>query len=203
MGRPANPNRRPELLSQILEHVATSSLSRVTFRSLAGALGVSTYVLVYHFGSRRDLIDAILDESVRMRREALEGVDVESLNREEMLAWMREAFITSLEPRHLPGIRLQFEAGSLESIDPDIGTRITDSYAVWNELFAAWLRRQDVPETEVARLALHITNCLFGTQFGYLISGDRAATIDVFDIALATTVGQIDAVRAGIPAVTN
>ncbi|RLP75281.1 TetR/AcrR family transcriptional regulator [Mycetocola tolaasinivorans] len=196
MGRPANPNRRPELLAQILEYVASSSLSRVTFRSLASALGVSTYVLVYHFGSRKELIDAILDESVRMRREALDGLDVASFSREEMLVWMREAFIASLEPRHLPGIRIQFEAGSLERIDPDIGTRITDSYGVWRALFGEWLRRQGVATAEIDRLAVHITNCLFGTQFGYLITGDREATIDVFDIALATTIGQVDAATA-------
>ena len=56
-----------------MDHVATEPLSRMTFRSLANALGVSTYSFVYHFGSRQEMIDAILEEGVRHVRDALHG----------------------------------------------------------------------------------------------------------------------------------
>lgn len=195
MGRPPNPNRKPELMGQILQHVATASLAQMTFRSLASALGVSTYVLVYHFGSRQQLIDAILDESVQMRRQALQGHDIASFDRATMAAWMRESFRVSLEPRHAAGIRLQFEAGALERIDPDIGQRITESHRVWTELFELWLTRQGLEASRVPATSRLMTDTLFGTQFGYLMHNDLDRTLESFELALDLLMSQLDTPR--------
>jgi len=40
------------LLSAILDYLMDKTLAELTFRSLAEGLGISAYVLVYHFGSR-------------------------------------------------------------------------------------------------------------------------------------------------------
>ena len=51
MARPARPERKSELLSAILDYLMDKTLAELTFRSLADGLGVSSYVLVYHFGT--------------------------------------------------------------------------------------------------------------------------------------------------------
>src|SRR4051812_30005119 len=114
-----------------MEHVATEPLSRMTFRSLASALGVSTYSFVYHFGSRQEMIDAILEEGVRQQSESLTGIDMTAFDRDQFRDWYKEAFRHSLREGNRTALRLQFEAGALEPIDPDIGKRVTILFTQW------------------------------------------------------------------------
>ena len=97
-----------------MDHVATEPLSRMTFRSLANALGVSTYSFVYHFGSRQETIDAILEEGVRQQTETHAGIDVAAFDREQFRDWFKESFRHSLRETNRTSMRLQFEAGVLE-----------------------------------------------------------------------------------------
>ncbi|MGI9607470.1 MAG: TetR/AcrR family transcriptional regulator [Acidimicrobiales bacterium] len=60
MGRRPNPQRREELLSEILEYVEKHGLADLSLRPLANALGTSTYTLTYQFGSKEELLDSIL-----------------------------------------------------------------------------------------------------------------------------------------------
>jgi AcrR family transcriptional regulator len=182
VGRTPDPNRKPELLGRIMDHVATEPLSRMTFRSLATALGVSTYSFVYHFGSRQEMIDAILEEGVRQQRDTLAGVDVTAFDTEQFAAWYREAFRTSLSDANRTGLRLQFEAGALEPIDPDIGKRITTSFAGWYEMVDAWLRGQGVAAERAHVLATWMCDTVMGLHFGYLLTGDQRKTIEAFDL---------------------
>lgn len=197
MGRPANPNRKPELLAQIIDHVATASLAQLTFRNLASALGVSTYVLVYHFGSREDLIDAILEESVRLGLERSRGGTLESVTIDGISEWMHERFAEALAPAHLAGIRLQFEAGSLELIDPDFGTRMTDAHSAWRELASSWVLAQGVPQDEAEILARYLNDSVYGLQFGYLLDRNETAAIRAFDLVTETFVERVRAQLSG------
>ena len=165
-----------------MEHVATEPLSRMTFRSLASALGVSTYSFVYHFGSRQEMIDAILEEGVRQHGETIVGVDVAQFEPEQFASWYAEAFRHSLRDANRTGLRLQFEAGALEPIDPDIGKRITTSFSEWRDTVDRWLRRHDVDPARSHVLATWLTDTVSGLHFGYLITGDHAGTVAAFDV---------------------
>ncbi|MFJ3393878.1 TetR/AcrR family transcriptional regulator [Leifsonia aquatica] len=184
MGRTPDPTRKPELLSRIMEHVATEPLSRMTFRSLATALGVSTYSFVYHFGSRQEMIDAILEEGVRQQNESLVGVDIVAFDREQFREWYRQAFRHTLREANRTALRLQFEAGVLEPIDPDLGKRITTAFTEWRELVRSWLKKQGVETRRAGVLAHWLVDSAAGLQFGYLLVGDRAATVAAFDVFL-------------------
>jgi AcrR family transcriptional regulator len=165
-----------------MEHVATEPLSRMTFRSLASALGVSTYSFVYHFGSRQEMIDAILEEGVRQQSESLVGVDVAAFDREQFRDWYKEAFRHSLRENNRTALRLQFEAGALEPIDPDIGKRITTSFTQWRDTVKSWLKNQGVETRRAGILAHWLADSAAGLHFGYLLSGDRTATVQAFDL---------------------
>ena len=184
VGRTPDPNRKPELLGRIMDHVATEPLSRMTFRSLASALGVSTYSFVYHFGSRQEMIDAILEEGVRQQSESLTGVDVTAFDRDQFRDWYKEAFRHSLRENNRTALRLQFEAGALEPIDPDIGKRITDlvhAVARHGQTLAQEAGRREPPR---GVLSHWLVDSAAGLHFGFLISGDRNGTVQAFDVFL-------------------
>ncbi|MEV8213887.1 TetR/AcrR family transcriptional regulator [Leifsonia sp. NPDC077715] len=184
MGRTPDPNRKPELLARIMDHVATEPLSRMTFRSLASALGVSTYSFVYHFGSRQEMIDAILEEGVRQQSESLVGVDVTAFDRDQFRDWYKEAFRHSLRENNRTALRLQFEAGALEPIDPDIGQRVTVAFTQWRDTVKSWLKKQGIESRRAGVLAHWLVDSAAGLHFGFLISGDRNGTVQAFDVFL-------------------
>jgi AcrR family transcriptional regulator len=165
-----------------MDHVATEPLSRMTFRSLANSLGVSTYSFVYHFGSRQEMIDAILEEGVRQQYSSQTQVDVASFGREQFADWYREAFRQSLSEENRTALRLQFEAGALEPVDPDIGTRVTEAFTSWRETVETWLTAQDVDGKRAGILSQWLVDTASGLHFGYLLVGDRETTIAAFDV---------------------
>lgn len=156
----------------------------MTFRSLASALGVSTYSFVYHFGSRQEMIDAILEEGVRQQTAPQQHVDLTTFDRDQFRDWYKEAFRASLKDQNRTGMRLQFEAGALEPIDPDIGKRVTTSFTDWRNVVKAWLKKQGVETRRAGMLAHWLVDSAAGFQFGFLLSGDRTATVQGFDLFL-------------------
>lgn len=56
MGRRPDPQRKIDLLDEILEYVTEHGLSDLSLRPLANALGTSTYTLTYQFGSKEEMI---------------------------------------------------------------------------------------------------------------------------------------------------
>lgn len=172
-------------MGRIMEHVATEPLSRMTFRSLATALGVSTYSFVYHFGSRQDMIDAILEEGVRQQSEPTSGVDLVAFDREQFADWYRQAFRHSLRDSNRTSLRLQFEAGALEPIDPDIGQRVTTSFTAWLGVVQGWLTAHGVEKKRAAVLAHWLADTAAGLHFGFLLTGDHEKTVAAFDLFIA------------------
>src|SRR5690554_3037675 len=58
--REVDLSRKPALLAQILEYLLDKPLATVTLRTLAKALDVSAFTLVYHFGTRAELLSDIV-----------------------------------------------------------------------------------------------------------------------------------------------
>jgi AcrR family transcriptional regulator len=61
MPRPPDPARREQLLQASVDYAIEHGLADLTLRPLADALGVAPNSLVHHFGSKEDLIHAILN----------------------------------------------------------------------------------------------------------------------------------------------
>ncbi len=61
MGRRPNPQRKEELLDEILEYVQANGVGGMSMRPLATALDVSTYTLTYQFGSKEGMLAALLE----------------------------------------------------------------------------------------------------------------------------------------------
>ena len=107
MTRTADAERRAALLEAIVDYAFTYGLSDLSLRPLAKAVGSSPRVLLYYFGSKEQLIEAIL-RGVRARQvagfaqlresEFLDAVDV-----------CRAVWRIMSDPQHEPLFRLFFE----------------------------------------------------------------------------------------------
>jgi AcrR family transcriptional regulator len=68
VGRRPDPERRQELLGAVLEHLLLNGLHDVSLRAIAEDVGTSARMLVYHFGSKDELLAEALDEARTQQR---------------------------------------------------------------------------------------------------------------------------------------
>lgn len=176
--------KKPAMLEQIVDYLVDKPLSALTFRGLASALGVSSFTLVYHFGTRDDLVRDII-EAIANRQRGFETVfDPEKVTIEAYLDGLRQTFELTLLPRNRALQRLEFEAQMLEAIAPDHAlTRIAHEELharARDTLIALGLEPDDA--TVEAQLIL---DTFYGIQVGLVVSGDIERATAAFDRALS------------------
>src|SRR5919204_5771567 len=71
MARPPDPERRARTLANAADYVLERGLEGLSLRPLAAALGTSTRMLLYDFGSKEKLVDEVLAEIRRRLAERL------------------------------------------------------------------------------------------------------------------------------------
>ncbi len=99
MARPVDPQRRAAVLTKAADYVLERGLAGLSLRPLAKALGTSTRMLLYDFGSKERLIRDVLAE-IRRREENLLAAEVRTL--EDVWRWVAA-------PEREPFLRLFFE----------------------------------------------------------------------------------------------
>jgi AcrR family transcriptional regulator len=172
------------MLEQIVDYLIDKPLSALTFRGLASALGVSSFTLVYHFGTRDDLVRDII-ETIATRQRGFETVfDPEKVTINSYLDGLRQTFELTLLPRNRALQRLEFEAQMLEAIAPDHAlTKIAHEELharARDTLIALGLDSEDA--TIEAQLIL---DTFYGIQVGLVVSGDIERATAAFDRALS------------------
>ena len=181
--RQADPAKKPALLEQIVDYLIDKPLSALTFRGLASALGVSSFTLVYHFGTRDDLVREIIG-AIATRQRGFETVfDPETVTIDSYFVGLRKTFDFTLVPRNRALQRLEFEAQMLEAVAPDHAvTRIVHEELhsrARDTLIALGLSR-----AEAAVEAQLIIDTFYGIQVGLVVSGDVKRATAAFDRAL-------------------
>ncbi len=73
VGRKPDPQRRAELLQDVVGYLLDRGIHQTSLRPLANELGTSTYTFVYHFGSKEELVTLALEEVAVRSGEALDG----------------------------------------------------------------------------------------------------------------------------------
>jgi AcrR family transcriptional regulator len=71
MARPPDLERRQELLDAVVAEFAVRGIGDRSLRDLAAAVGTSHRMLLHHFGSRNDLLVAIVEEVERRQMAVL------------------------------------------------------------------------------------------------------------------------------------
>ncbi|NEM90702.1 TetR/AcrR family transcriptional regulator [Galbitalea soli] len=180
MPRQPDPSRKPQLIGEILDYLLDKPLSTLSFRTIASALGVSTYTLVYHFGSRAELIteivsaisSRIVEVNDRLRTNPGE-VDVYFGNLESSWQW-------TVDPRNRQLQRLEFEAGMLEAIEPGRYTFSRALHENWRHYAIEALQALGLDPQDARAEGRLMVDCFFGIQYDFVVSGDAGRCTEAF-----------------------
>ncbi|MBH0131169.1 TetR/AcrR family transcriptional regulator [Salinibacterium sp. NK8237] len=184
MARRPDPTRKPALLQQIIAHLADKPLSSLTFRSLAKALDVSTFTLVYHFGTRAELVREI----VRMNARGASPEETAMLpfdTLEDYFSSLSQSWRWTQLPENLHRQRLELEAGLLEAVERDELSITRDYFARWIAMGTAALVGLGVDRDDAAVEARLLVNMFHGVQFDLVLNQNLEASTAVFEAAIA------------------
>ena len=98
------------LLDKAMTHLAVHGIGGLSLRELAGAIGTSHRMLIYHFGSREGLIAAIVEAMETQQRETLQRLGGEAHSPRDLIAaqWQQLS-----DPALRPFVVLFFEVLAL------------------------------------------------------------------------------------------
>jgi AcrR family transcriptional regulator len=163
MPRPPDERRRRELLDALVEAFAAGGIGGRSLRDLATTVGTSHRMLLHHFGSRDDLLLAIVGEVERRQAAELEGLP-------EDAADATAAMWAILRRRRLrPFARLFFEcyARAAHGEEP-FKHMLPGAIDGWLAALAA--RAGGAPDPALARLGLAVFR---GLLLDLVASGDE------------------------------
>jgi len=184
MARTPDPSRKPELIEQILDYLLDKSLSSVTFRSLAAGIGVSTFTLVYHFGTRADLISEVV-QAISVRSGIVEELNQEpEATLDTFVQGLQLSWEWSIQPRNRQLQRLEFEAGMLESLHPDQLTFTRALYRHWVDIGVEAMVKFGMDPEDAEAEARVVVNAFHGLQYDLVLNNDVAAATRSFERAL-------------------
>ena len=183
MTRQADLAKKPALLEQIVDYLVDKPLSALTFRGLASAIGTSSFTLVYHFGTRDELVRDIIT-AIATRQRGFETVlDPNTITVDSYFTGLRQTFDHTLFPRNRALQRLEFEAQMLEAVAPDhaLTRRAHEELRdrARDALVALGLEKD--------RAALEgqlLIDTFYGIQVGLVVSGDVERATASFERAL-------------------
>jgi AcrR family transcriptional regulator len=200
VSRSHDPERKPALLAEILESLDNRPLSSLTFRNLADALGVSTFTLVYHFGTRAELMSEIGSAIAAEQRKAEEEVSSPEISIEAHMRELRAAFLWMLCPSNTKYQRLEFELAMAEALDGSEVTGSREIYTYWSQGNANNLVALGLSEQDAAIESRLIVNLYYGFQFDLVLNGDRDAVIAAGELGLERYRARIEQlIAAGNP----
>ena len=163
---------RDRLLAAAVDYVAAHGVGDLSLRRLAAALATSHRMLVYHFGSRENLLIEVVREVERRQREALAELGASDLPPSEQARrlWHRLA-----DPALWPHERLFFELyGQALQGRPHAVTLLDGIVDSWVGPLAGLITRSgEQPEAArvQARLGVAVAR---GLLLDLLATGDRA-----------------------------
>ncbi|MES2169283.1 MAG: TetR/AcrR family transcriptional regulator [Actinomycetota bacterium] len=183
MTRQPDPDKKPELLQRTIDYLIDKPLSSLTFRGLSTALGVSSFTLVYHFGTRADLVREIIG-AIATRQRGFENVlDPREVTLESYFSGLRNTFELTLLPRNRALQRLEFEAQMLEALEPEQAL----TRAVHQDLQDRGrdtLMALGMDKKDAAIESRLLIDTFYGIQVGLVVNNDGARATAAFDRAL-------------------
>jgi len=182
-GRPVDHQRRAELLDAVVDYTVENGFSELSWRPAAAALGVSPTTLVHHFGTKEQMLVAILG---RLRERILAATSDRAGEQPGLAAAARTAWTRTSDPQRGAEFRLFFAvygralqapqqfAGFLERVVADWMSALIDAQGPGTD-----------PAT-ATRTATLVIATIRGLLLDLLATGDRARVQDAAESFLAT-----------------
>ncbi|WP_426996695.1 TetR/AcrR family transcriptional regulator [Pseudarthrobacter sp. N5] len=191
MGRPAKPERKAELLSAILDYLMDKTLAELTFRSLADGLGISSYVLVYHFGNREQLVNEII-RSIESRLDSMRNTDVRDIDREAWKSFLLESWQWTMAQRNRHLARLEFEATAQDIVAAAPRGTSQEHFRMLHEKARDWLVVQGIREEFADTDARLFTSTFYGLQFDFVVMNQPEEATMAFELMLTVFFENLD-----------
>lgn len=87
MSRPVNERRPEELVEAIVTYLIEHGMSDLSLRPLAKAIGSSPRGLLYHFGSKENMVMTVIAEIRRRQRLSLDGIEGSTIAETYLEVW--------------------------------------------------------------------------------------------------------------------
>ncbi|MFJ6155160.1 TetR/AcrR family transcriptional regulator [Pseudarthrobacter sp. NPDC092184] len=184
MARPTRDERKAELLAAILDYLMDKTLAELTFRSLAEGLGMSAYVLVYHFGSRDQLINDIV-VSIESRLDRMRNTDVRDIDRTAWREFLLDSWQWTMAQRNRHLTRLEFEATAQDIVAAEPRGTSQEHFRMLHHKTRDWLMVQGIPEEFADTDARLFTSTFYGLQFDFVVMNEPEAATKAFELMLA------------------
>jgi AcrR family transcriptional regulator len=186
MGRRPDPERRAQLLDEVVRYLGQHGLAGVSLRPVARELGVSVNALVHHFGSKDELVVTALLRAAEIQR-GVEGRwrrQRPHLSTAELLRrWWRWI---NRSPEHLALVRLGLEAAALDATVSGLpGDVRAEQISYWRENLAASLAADGFSPQDAEREASLIKATFTGLVIDLLATGHRKRLTGALDCALS------------------
>ena len=174
MPRSIDAGARGRVLGDVVDYVLVHGLAELSLRPLAVALDTSPRMLLYHFGSKEELVLAVIDETRRRHADLLEAWYARSAEYDARTLLLR-AWQWLTAPRHDRLLRLLFETYGLALQDRKrhsafLRAAVND----WISPFARTLERQGFTPERATALATLLVAVVRGLLLDVLATGDRA-----------------------------
>jgi AcrR family transcriptional regulator len=183
MARPTRDERKAELLAAILDYLMDKTLAELTFRSLADGLGMSAYVLVYHFGSRDQLINDIV-VSIESRLDRMRNTDVRDIDRTSWREFLLDSWQWTMAERNRHLTRLEFEATAQDIVAAEPRGTSQEHFRMLHHKTRDWLMVQGISEEFADTDARLFTSTFYGLQFDFVVMNEPEAATKAFELML-------------------
>jgi AcrR family transcriptional regulator len=170
--------RRDVLIERALGYFLEHGVAGLSLRPLAGAIGTSARLLVYHFGSRDGLITAVMDE-VRARIQKSFAASADSSRTKSSRGVLHSFWAWTTHPSNVPYLRLLFEVQVLALQKPSLYARYLEGTS------SSWLRLIEAslpPSKKNRALATLCTAVIDGLLLEYLSTSDLRRTTEALNL---------------------
>jgi AcrR family transcriptional regulator len=164
--------RREEWTRRATDYVLEHGLIHLSLRPLAAALGTSDRMLLYHFGTKDDLVAAVLLESNDRSVAAVSALPPSS----DLRAAVHDIWSIWQSREIEPCTRLYVEAAALGLLgrEPYVSV-VRSANERWMRAVVAHLTRSGVPRSVARRAAAIIDATFMGFQLDLPLDVSRAA----------------------------
>jgi AcrR family transcriptional regulator len=182
-GRPVDYQRRSELLDAVVDYTVEHDFSEVSWRPIAAALGVGPTTLVHHFGSKEQMLLAILG---RLRERILAANSDQGGQQPDLATAARAAWTRTSDPQRWPEFRLFFAVYGRALQAPQQFAEFLD------RVVADWMgalvdaQGPDADPTVATRKATLVIATIRGLLLDLLATGDRDRVQGAAEAFLAT-----------------
>jgi AcrR family transcriptional regulator len=183
VGRPINHERRAELLDAAVEYAAEYGFAELSWRPVAAALGVSPTTLVHHFGTKEQMLEAILG---RLRERVFVDTRGPAGQRRDLATEARASWTRAFDPSREAEYRLFFAVyGRALQAPQQFADFLDHVIAYWMQALIE-VQGPDVDSTAASRKATLVIAAIRGLLLDLLATGDRVRIHETAEIFLAS-----------------